>query len=124
MTTDLLAKAQTVKDLRRQVRDRAVGRWWNDPAQWVADVVPTAVLAPYQTHELDSLTEHGRVAARGPRGSGKTMPASLAVLWFATTRELAGADWKVPSTAPAHMNCSGKLVGASAIGPFRRLRSG
>lgn len=39
------------------------------------------------------------MAIRGPHGLGKSAVASMAVLWFATTREAAGVDWKIPTTA-------------------------
>lgn len=96
----LLEKLQTLKELQSEYRSRRVARWMHDPAQWVSDVLPEVELAPYQDDELSSLTTgSGKVAARGPRGSGKTMPAALAGLWFVTTRELAGVDWKCPVTA-------------------------
>ncbi len=54
----------------------------------------------YQDEILGSLIDKRRVAARGPRGLGKTAIAALAVLWFATTREGdETSDWKVPTTA-------------------------
>ncbi len=56
-------------------------------------------LADYQAEELTNLVTYGREAVRGPHGSGKTMPAALAFWWFACTRELAGVDWKIPTTA-------------------------
>lgn len=98
----------TLEDLetRRALLDaeRAidVDKWWNDPVRFVNDVVQfreDESLADYQATELSQLAERKRVAVRGPRGSGKTMPASLAFWWFAVTRELAQADWKIPTTA-------------------------
>ena len=41
------------------------------------------------------------MAVRGPHGLGKTALAAIGVLWFATTRDIAGVDWKVPTTASA-----------------------
>ena len=76
--------------------------WWNDPVRFVKDCVTfpdNGGLAGYQADELTQLATRRRVAVRGPRGSGKTMPASLAFWWFAITRELAGVDWKIPTTA-------------------------
>lgn len=91
---------EELQSLRVQVRHNRVAAWIDDPLQWTADVLPMVDLADYQAEELSGLVEgSGKVAARGPRGSGKTMPASLAALWFVTTRELAGADWKLPVTA-------------------------
>lgn len=98
MTSDterILAKWQRLQALRQ----RRIEAWMSDPARWCSDVLEGVDLADYQAHELQCLPSHGRVAVRGPRGSGKTMPAAVAVLWFVTTRELAGVDWKVPVTA-------------------------
>ena len=58
-------------------------------------------LAPYQEEILDQLVCRHRAAARGPHGLGKTTTAALAVLWFALTRDAAGNDWKIPTTAGA-----------------------
>jgi hypothetical protein len=50
---------------------------------------------------LRALSEHHRVSVRGPHGLGKTALSSWVVLWFALTREAAGIDWKIPTTASA-----------------------
>jgi hypothetical protein len=98
--TSTLAQLEELQSLRVEVRNRRVEPWLNDPLQWVTDVLPSVSLSGYQADELSGLvTGSGKVAARGPRGSGKTMPAALAALWFITTRELAGLDWKCPITA-------------------------
>lgn len=81
---------------------RKVALWWDDPVGFVEDCVrfdEGESLADYQADELALLAQDRRVAVRGPRGSGKTMPAALAFWWFACTRELAGVDWKIPTTA-------------------------
>ncbi len=83
-----------------RIQERRVGAWLYNPLQWVTDILPMVDLSTYQADELSGLvTGSGKVAARGPRGSGKTMPAAIAALWFITTRELAGLDWKCPITA-------------------------
>lgn len=97
-----LALLEELQTLRTEERLAKVAPWLYDPVQWVADVIPSIDLADYQTEELNALIAadgHGKVAARGPRGSGKTTPAAVIALWFITTRELAGIDWKVPVTA-------------------------
>lgn len=79
-------------------------RWLYNPAAWVRECVvwPRAGSAtPYQERILTALAEHRRVAVRGPHGLGKTTTAALTVLWFATTRDAAGLDWKVITTASA-----------------------
>lgn len=60
-----------------------------------------ATLAPYQTEILAQLTSRRRVCVRGPHGLGKSALAAWAVLAFASTREAAGRDWKVVTTAGA-----------------------
>ena len=58
-------------------------------------------LADYQAEILELLDEKQRVAVRGPRGLGKSCIGSITVLWFALTREAAGIDWKIVTTAGA-----------------------
>ncbi|MCM1964850.1 hypothetical protein [Streptomyces sp. G1] len=88
--------------LERQLH--AGARYMYDPAGWAQDVIVWGegqAVTPYQDDILTALARHRRVAARGPHGLGKTGLASWAVLWFATTREAAGIDWKVLTTASA-----------------------
>lgn len=85
-----------------ELRKLASERWWNDPVQWVEDCVDFGDgpgLASYQKRAMRSLAEHHRLAKRAPRGAGKTMPAALVFWWFAATREMARAEWKIPTTA-------------------------
>lgn len=87
-------------DLAEKILARSrLARWWRSPAAWVDDCMPGIRLAPYQREILDAVPVRKRVAVRGPHGLGKTFQGSLLVLWFATTRDLAGADWKVITTA-------------------------
>jgi len=58
-------------------------------------------LAPYQREIINSVPVKQRVAVRGPRGLGKSTTASLVILWFALTRDMAGIDWKIVTTAGA-----------------------
>lgn len=84
-------------------------RWMYDPAAWAREVIAWPEgqgSAPYQNDVLDSLARKRRVAVRGPHGLGKTGLASWVVLWFATTRDAAGIDWKVISTASAWRHLS------------------
>ncbi len=69
------------------------------PSEWVARCMPSVKLDPYQIEIIDAVATHQRVAARGPRGLGKTMLSSIVVLWFASTREVAGVDWKIVTTS-------------------------
>ncbi len=94
----LVAKQERLAFERRRLAEV----WADDPVAWVNDCVMfpnDGSLADYQATELATLGTDHRVAVRGPRGSGKTMPAALAFWWFATTRELMGVDWKIPATA-------------------------
>lgn len=84
-------------------------RWHDDPAAFVRDAFRWSesgskgggVKAPaeYQTCALASLQKSAKLAVRSPHGAGKTTVAAWAILWFAVTRELAGEDWKVITTA-------------------------
>jgi hypothetical protein len=58
-------------------------------------------LTAYQAEILDAVPRRKRVAVRGPHGLGKTTLLAILVLWFALTREQAGHDWKVATTAGA-----------------------
>ena len=101
-TLDRVRYLHTLLDARAEKGRDDAKRWWTDPTGWVdayIDFKGEAGLASYQADELSLLAETRRVAVRGPRGSGKTMPAALAFWWFACTRELAGVDWKIPTTA-------------------------
>ena len=86
----------------RELNAQRVNRWRYDPVRWTREVIDWPEgegLVVYQEETLQELVEKGKVAVRGPHGLGKTTTAAMAVLWFATTRELAGIDWKCPTTA-------------------------
>lgn len=57
--------------------------------------------AYYQLDNLRALVEYSRLCVRGPHGLGKTTTEAWAILWFALTRDMAGEDWKIPTTASA-----------------------
>lgn len=82
----------------------SLGRYMYDPVAWAHDMVDWpdgAGLTAYQEEVLAALPGRRRVAVRGPHGLGKTTLVSIAVLWFASTRDAAGIDWKIPTTASA-----------------------
>ena len=75
---------------------------WDDPVAWLHDRLtfregegPTA----YQEEALAETVAVGRGSARGPHGLGKTAIAAWLILWFVDTRNRAGVDWKVLTTA-------------------------
>lgn len=97
----LKARVQRKRD--EKTARRAV-RYLYDPAGWARDVIDwrgEEGLTAYQDEVLDAIPVRKRVAVRGPHGLGKTAMSSIAVLWFATTREAAGYDWKILTTASA-----------------------
>lgn len=65
--------------------------------RWPAGDGPT----DYQQEIIARLPESRRIAVRGPHGLGKTALASWLVLWFALSRDAAGVDWKIVTTASA-----------------------
>lgn len=78
--------------------------YWSDPVGWARDCIrwPRGQgLRESQARFMANLIEHKREAVRGPHGLGKTTAASLLVLWFALTREAAGVNWKIGTTASA-----------------------
>lgn len=83
---------------------RITTRWYHRPDLWAAECIEWPEgqsLADYQADAISLLPEKKRVALRGPHGTGKTTTAAVTVLWFAVTRDAAGRDWKVITTASA-----------------------
>lgn len=81
-----------------------VTRYFDDPARFARECIDwgdDGGLAPYQERALRDLVRHKRLGLRAPHGTGKSCVASVAVLWFALTRDAAGRDWKIPTTASA-----------------------
>lgn len=88
-------------DLASKVLARsALTRWMYCPACWAKECLAVD-LVPYQVEVLEELPARKRVALRGPHGLGKSFIGAVVTLWFATTRELAGLDWKIITTASA-----------------------
>lgn len=101
---DRLVAQAVMKDLRSNEAKAELRRYLYDPVAWARDCIDWGVaggLAVYQDEILTALVEHGRAAARGPHGLGKTTLSSVVILWFSTTRDAAGIDWKVIATASA-----------------------
>lgn len=75
-------------------------RWSASPVAWAKDCLRVD-LAGYQGEVMDELVRRKRVALRGPHGLGKSFIGAIVVNWFATTRDLAGKEWKIITTASA-----------------------
>jgi hypothetical protein len=80
---------------------RGVARYYDDPVGFASDCIDWrgGGLTEYQEEALDGLPSRKREAVRGPHGLGKTLIPAVAVLWFALTRDAAGVDWKIATTA-------------------------
>lgn len=81
-----------------------VARYYHDPLAFAADCIDwrgTDGLTGYQEDIIGGLPQRQRVAVRGPHGLGlgKSAISAVTVLWFALTRDAAGVDWKVATTA-------------------------
>lgn len=101
---DRLARLKEMKEEEREAEAADARRYMYDPVGWIDRYIlwrPDQGLTPYQGDILTALAKRKRVAARGPHGLGKSMLASCAVIWFVCTREMAGIDWKVLTTASA-----------------------
>lgn len=79
-------------------------RFYTDPVGFATECIDfgkTGGLTAYQQDVLANLPAKRRVAVRGPHGLGKSTTSAICVLWFALTRDAAGVDWKVATTAGA-----------------------
>lgn len=105
-----LQRLQTLKAARdRQRAVRVASRYLYDPVAWAHDAIEWPAdsgLTGYQDEILAELPVRRRAAVRGPHGLGKTGIVAIAVLWFAITRDGAGIDWKVITTASAWRHLS------------------
>lgn len=87
---------------RRAARiKRGVAKYYNDPLGFAADCIDWrgGGLTSYQQEIIAELPARKREAVRGPHGCAKSTTAAVTVLWFALTRDAAGVDWKIPTTA-------------------------
>jgi hypothetical protein len=74
---------------------------WTDPAHWARVNMSGWNPAWYQEDILRLVAKERKVSVIGPHGIGKTSIDAVLVFWFAFTREAAGIDWKVVTTAGA-----------------------
>ena len=101
---DFLALAGDRLEAEARPDTQTAARFYDDPVGFATACIDwgrTGGLTAYQQDLLAHLPTHRRVAARGPHGLGKTTAEAVAVLWFALTRDAAGVDWKVATTAGA-----------------------
>lgn len=97
-----LRKLRALKERQARVAARRAQRYLHDAEAWARDCIEwpeSQGLAPYQAETMRELTSRKRIAKRGPHGLGKSTEMALLVLWFAVTRDAAGIDWKVITTA-------------------------
>ena len=95
---------QLASSLRRAGAIHEARGLYHDPVEWLdryVDWPANTSLADYQQEIIAGIPVHKRQAVRGPHGLGKSALASLTTLWFGCTREVAGVDWKVVTTATA-----------------------
>jgi hypothetical protein len=94
-----------LRELQRQAAETkkaASQRYYNDPVAFAADCIDWrdgAGLTAYQQEIVGDLPARKRISVRSPHGTGKSTTAAVTILWFALTRETAGVDWKVATTA-------------------------
>lgn len=83
------------------LNEKFAARYWNDPVAWVNDCIIHTKGGPaaYQEDVLAHVPKERRVSVRGLHGLGKSTLMAWAVLWFATTRDSLGVDWKVLTLA-------------------------
>jgi hypothetical protein len=99
-----LERLRYLRELQRRAAriKSGVARYYEDPVGFAHDCINWGDgdgLTFYQEEILGALPERKREAVRGPHGLGKSAESAIAVLWFALTRDAAGVDWKVVTTA-------------------------
>jgi hypothetical protein len=85
-----------------QLGKAAARRYYDDPLGFAADCIDWRDgrgLAAYQQEIIGDLPARKRISVRSPHGTGKSTLAAVTILWFALTRDAAGVDWKVATTA-------------------------
>ena len=85
-----------------RLKGKGAASFLHDPLGFIDAYVqfpPGEGLTAYQRDIIGGFPEAKRLAVRGCRGMGKSTTASLLILGFAATRDAAGIDWKVMTTA-------------------------
>ncbi|HKI20897.1 MAG TPA: hypothetical protein VKA15_23595 [Isosphaeraceae bacterium] len=100
---DLLL-ADAFAERRAEQSRKKLEPYYKDPVAFAHDLIawpneggPT----DYQDAILATLPERRKVCVRSCHGAAKTCTEAIAILWFSLTRDAAGVDWKVPTTAGA-----------------------
>jgi hypothetical protein len=100
----LIPELQEERNAQGDKQKEYARKYWHDFKLWINECIvwksgegPT----DYQLEMAGLLIRHKRLSGRGPHGLGKTSWNSWLILWFATTRDAAGIDWKIPTTAGA-----------------------
>jgi hypothetical protein len=88
-----------VWDTLAELLDPAPNPFWDDPDAWAHANVPAWQSTSYQADIMHHLAHDRRACVRGPHGLGKSGLAAICTHWFADTRDKAGIDWKVVTTA-------------------------
>jgi hypothetical protein len=93
-----------LRDLQRraaQAGQAVARRYYDDPVAFAADCIDWrgGGLTGYQQEIIGELPARKREAVRGPHGCAKSAIAAITILWFSLTRDAAGVDWKVATTA-------------------------
>jgi hypothetical protein len=102
-----LQRLQYLQELQSKAAGlkKGVDQYLHDPVGFMHDCVDwgegNSGLTFYQEDIMALLEEKRRVSVRGPHGLGKSAVSALTVLWFAITRDAAGVDWKIVTTAGA-----------------------
>ena len=99
---DLKQKLLGIEEKLAKARGKGAASFVHDPLGFIDAYVkfpPDGGLADYQQDIIGGFPQAVRLAVRGPRGLGKSMTASLLILWFAVSRDAAGIDWKIMTTA-------------------------
>ncbi len=93
-----------LRELQRRAAKVKTGaaRYYDDPLGFLDDCIdwrggsgPTS----YQREIIAGIPQDKRVSVRGPHGLGKSSISAWTILWFGLTRDAAGVDWKVATTA-------------------------
>lgn len=89
--------AYVLLEKENSISSRYQKRYYNDPVAWVDDFV-SITLKPYQRDILIMIRDgNNKIAVKGPHGLGKSVIASLIILWAGSV----SADCKIPTTASA-----------------------